>query len=215
MQCLKNSKGQNILLAMVKAIQINKDYLGEIDGLIGDGDHGMNMNKGFSIYESRFAGKEMDFAQGFEALGKILLEEIGGSMGPIYGTFFLDMSDGAIGLEKLGIQEIAEILEKGYLGLKEIIEAEPGDKTLIDTLAPAIAELKKASVTGSTLEAGLNEMKIAAKKGMEATKDMEAKYGRSSRLGKRSCGVLDAGAVSCYILLEAMADGILQNIEEE
>ena len=82
----QNEAGKPVLLAMVKAIQTNKDFLGEVDGLIGDGDHGMNMAKGFTLFETRFGGEAFSFTEGLEELGTILFSEIGGSMGPIYGS---------------------------------------------------------------------------------------------------------------------------------
>ena len=91
----KNAEGRPILLRMARAIQENKAYLGEVDGLIGDGDHGMNMNKGFTMFEDRFLDQEIGFTQGLEELGAILLGEIGGSMGPIYGTIFMEMAAAA------------------------------------------------------------------------------------------------------------------------
>ena len=87
----KNASGKTILMKMVKGIQENKAYLGEVDGLIGDGDHGMNMNKGFTVFENRFSDKEFSFTEGLDELGTILLNEIGGSMGPIYGTILMDI----------------------------------------------------------------------------------------------------------------------------
>ena len=89
MDSFKNKDGKLVLLEMVKGIQVNKDYLGEIDGLIGDGDHGMNMNKGFTVFQARFEKREFSFTQGLYELGMVLLNEIGGSMGPIYGTVFM------------------------------------------------------------------------------------------------------------------------------
>ncbi|MEF2877752.1 MAG: dihydroxyacetone kinase subunit DhaL [Blautia sp.] len=214
MQFFRNEKGYTIVLGMVKAIQENKDLLGEIDGLIGDGDHGMNMNKGFTLYEKRYGNQTMSFSQCLLSLGGILLEEIGGSMGPIYGTVFMEMGEAAEDKDVIGLGEFAEICQQGYIGLKDIIEAEPGDKTLIDTLYPAVQALKEAVRQEKTLEEGLKSMQEKAEQGKESTRDLQARYGRSSRLGKRSCGVLDAGAVSCNVLLQAMAEGILQILEE-
>ena len=85
MNSFKNADGKKIVLAMVKAIQDNKAYLGDIDGLIGDGDHGMNMNKGFTICGNKLAEEDASFTEALDELGTILLTEIGGSMGPIYG----------------------------------------------------------------------------------------------------------------------------------
>ena len=93
MTVFKNTDGKPVLLSIVKAIQDNKTYLGDIDGLIGDGDHGMNMNKGFTLFETRFKDKDFTFTEGLDELGNILFSEIGGSMGPIYGTIFMDTSE--------------------------------------------------------------------------------------------------------------------------
>ena len=196
MGAFKNAAGKPVLMRMVKGIQDNKAYLGEVDGLIGDGDHGMNMNKGFSVFEERFKDEDISFSEGLDELGMILLNEIGGSMGPIYGTIFMDMA------------EAGTMLEAGLNGLYGIVDAKVGDKTLVDTLAPSVDVMKAAGAEGKDFKEALAEMKKAAEAGRDSTKDMVAKFGRSSRLGERSRGVLDAGATSCCIILSAMADGI-------
>ena len=210
MSTFKNADGKPILLKMVKGSQDNKAYLGEVDGLIGDGDHGMNMNKGFSVFEERFKDQDFSFSEGLDELGTILLNEIGGSMGPIYGTILMDMAEAGEDVENIGVAELADMLKAGLDGLCEIVDAKVGDKTLVDTLSPSVDVLKAAADSGKDLKAALEEMKAAAATGRDSTKDMVAKFGRSSRLGERSRGVLDAGATSCCIILTAMADGIIE-----
>ncbi len=210
MTVFKNANGKPVLLKIVKAIQDNKKYLSDIDGLIGDGDHGMNMNKGFTIFESRFNDKDFTFTEGLDELGDILFSEIGGSMGPIYGTIFMDAAEAGEDLEIITICDLSIMLGAGLKGLQEIVEARVGDKTLVDTLSPAVDSLKASSAAGEDYKTALNKMKAAAEDGRDSTKDLAAKYGRSSRLGERSRGVLDAGAVSCCIILSAMADGICE-----
>lgn len=212
MKTFKNANGNPVLMKMVKAIHENKDYLGEVDGLIGDGDHGMNMNKGFMMFGDEFGDQKFTFADGLDNLGNILFSKIGGSMGPIYGTIFMDAAEQGMELEDITVKDLADMLGAGLAGLQEIVEAQVGDKTLVDTLAPVVDVLKKAAEEGTDFPQALEDMKAAAKKGMESTKDMVAKFGRSSRLGERSRGVLDAGSVSCCIILTAMADGILENL---
>ena len=210
MNRFKNIAGKSILLAMVKAIQENKDYLAEVDGLIGDGDHGMNMNKGFTVFENRFQDKDISFTEGLWELGNILFSEIGGSMGPIYGTIFMEMSDAGEDLEEISAGNLADMLEAGLKGLQEIVEAKVGDKTLVDTLNPAVDALKLGALEKQDFRSVLLHMKQEAAQGRDSTKDLVAKFGRSSRLGERSRGVLDAGATSCCIILTAMADGIIE-----
>lgn len=210
MASFKNSDGKSIVMAAIKAVQTNKDYLGEIDGLIGDGDHGMNMNKGFSICEDRIKDQDISFSDALSTLGDILLSEIGGSMGPIYGTIFMDMADEA--QDDIDAQVFSKMLSNGLDGLKDIIEARVGDKTLVDVLEPAVAEFAKSAEAGNDFAASLEMLKEKAEVGKESTKDLVAKFGRSSRLGERSKGVLDAGATSCNIILQAMADKIITMI---
>lgn len=213
MKYFYNKDGKPVLLNMVREIQKQKDYLAEVDGLIGDGDHGMNMNKGFTVFEKRYEAEDYSFTEGLENLGLVLMNEIGGSMGPIYGSLFLAMAETGAELEKIGPKDLADMLEAGLKALYEIVDARVGDKTLIDTLAPAVEALKAAG-EDADMEAALTAMESAAEKGWKSTKDLVARYGRSSRLGERSRGVLDAGATSCYILLSSMARGILTlNIE--
>ncbi len=208
MKTFNNNEGKPILMAMVKAIQKNKGYLSEVDGLIGDGDHGMNMNKGFTVFETRIKDKDISFTEGLDELGTILLTEIGGSMGPIYGTILIEMSDAGETVEKIGLKELSTMLAAGLEELSGIVDAKVGDKTLVDTLAPAVDSLSNAVAEGKSFSIALVEMKIAAEQGKESTKELVAKFGRSSRLGERSRGVIDAGATSCCILLTAIADAI-------
>lgn len=210
MNSILNEDGKSILLAMVKGIQANKAYLGEVDGLIGDGDHGMNMNKGFTLFETRFKDQEFSFTEGLEELGTILFSEIGGSMGPIYGTILMDAASAGETFEEIGVKELRIMLQAGLAGLQEIVAAQVGDKTLVDTLSPAVDMLKMAEDSGLDMNTALEQMKQAARTGRDSTKNMVAKFGRSSRLGERSRGVLDAGATSCCIILESMADAMLK-----
>lgn len=208
MSVVKNENGREILLAMVHAIQKNKQYLGDVDGLIGDGDHGMNMNKGFTMYGEQLGSGETSFTDGLFDLGTVLLNKIGGSMGPIYGTIFMEMSDKADGECEITLALFRDMLEAALDGLYGIVDARPGDKTLVDVLYPAAEAVKAAAGSAKSFEEALDDMKAAAEKGKESTKELAAKYGRSARLGERSRGVLDAGAVSCCIILGAMADGM-------
>lgn len=212
METFKNRDGKSVLLKMVKAVQSNKAYLGEVDGLIGDGDHGMNMNKGFTVFETRSGDREFSFTEGLDELGTILLNEIGGSMGPIYGTILIDMAEAGEALDEITLKDLGNMMEAGLEGLYEIVAARAGDKTLVDTLAPAVDTLKRGAARNAGFKDTLEAMKEAAAAGRDSTKDMVAKFGRSSRLGERSRGVLDAGAVSCCIILTAMADGIEEKL---
>jgi dihydroxyacetone kinase-like protein len=213
MATFKDADGKAVLLKIVKAVQDAKDYLGEVDGLIGDGDHGMNMNKGFTLFEKEIAAKPIGFCEGLDELGNVLFSQIGGSMGPIYGTIFMDMAETGKGKADLDVAALAAMLRAALDGLEGIVEAKVGDKTLVDTLDPAVQSLEADAAAGKDFAAALDAMKGAAEKGRDSTKNLVAKFGRSARLGERSRGVLDAGATSCCLILCAMADGIKEALK--
>ena len=158
MGAFKNAAGKPVLMRMVKGIQDNKAYLGEVDGLIGDGDHGMNMNKGFSVFEERFKDEDISFSEGLDELGMILLNEIGGSMGPIYGTIFMDMAEAGEDLDEITAADLGTMLEAGLNGLYGIVDAKVGDKTLVDTLAPSVDVMKAAGAEGKDFKEALAEI---------------------------------------------------------
>ena len=198
-------EGRRLVEAMVEAIQENAVLLSDLDGVIGDGDHGVNMNKGFTLTAQRLAGRDWTLTQGLEVLGTILLEEIGGAMGPLYGSFFREMAKVAKGKERIDPQTFGTMLKQAAGAVMELGGAQVGDKTLIDTLVPGIEAFEAAMAAGEPFTAALNRLDRAAERGKDSTKDMLSKIGRSSRLGERSRGVLDAGSVSCWLLLRAMA----------
>ena len=208
MKSFENKKGKAVLMAMVSAIQENKAYLSEVDGLIGDGDHGVNMNKGFTLFQERYQDKDFDLSEGLEELGSVLFNEIGGSMGPIYGSILMEMADTCQGVDKIDLKLFSDMLQAGLNGLYDIVDARPGDKTLVDTLEPCVRSLQTSLEKGEDMDTALSAMESAAQAGRDSTKDMVAKFGRSSRLGERSRGVLDAGATSCCLILCAMSEAI-------
>lgn len=215
MNAFYNRAGKPIIMAMIKEIQDNKDYLSRIDGLIGDGDHGANMNKGFTLCKQHIAQQDISFTEGLNELGSTLLTEIGGSMGPIYGTLFMSMAEAAEDAEQIDAIVFLNMLNCGLDGLWEIVQAQVGDKTLIDTLVPARDAFALAVEADESFESALDKLKASAVKGMEDTCDMIAKFGRASRLGERSRGIQDAGATSCNIVLQSIADEIKQQLTIE
>ncbi len=198
---------------MIAAVQANAAALSEIDGAIGDGDHGINMNKGFSMCRERLAKSPGGFVEGLRTLGDVLLSEIGGSMGPLYGTFFTEMARGGKGREVIDAEAFEGMLARAASAVKELGNAKVGDKTMIDALDPALEEFQRGVRSGRGFAASLAAMAAGAERGKESTRDMVARLGRSSRLGERSRGVIDPGAASCALLLGAMARSMTELIE--
>ncbi|MDB4584681.1 dihydroxyacetone kinase subunit DhaL [Draconibacterium sp.] len=206
MKKFSNQDGAIIIDNMILAIQENKQYLSDIDGLIGDGDHGINMNKGFTMCREELDKNPGDLAHSAKTLSKILMMKIGGSMGPLYGKLYRGFAKELNGIEEIGIEDMGAALDGMLSSIQTISTAKPGDKTLIDTLSPAVKAYKKAASEGQEFDVALDEMKAAAIAGRDSTKDMVAQLGRASRLGERSRGVFDAGATSCCLLLEVLAN---------
>lgn len=214
MQYFLNSEGIIIVYDLIKTIQDNALYLSEIDGAIGDGDHGINMNKGFTMCKERLIGKQINLSMALSTLGEVLLNEIGGAMGPLYGMFFFGMSNACNNKKQIDSIVFKDMLETAVSELREIdlSKAKIGDKTMMDTLIPAVEAYKTTVNHGKSFVEALEEMKIAAEKGKESTKELIAKVGRASRFGERSRSFLDVGAVSSWLILKSMADSIIQII---
>jgi phosphoenolpyruvate---glycerone phosphotransferase subunit DhaL len=200
-----NSQGRKLVLAQIQAIVDHKVYLSEIDGKIGDGDHGINMAKGFNLIKDRLADKEVSLSDGLGLIGKTLMTEIGGSMGPIYGTFFIQMSLKSKNKPETDAPLFGEMLKAAREALEDLGGAKVGDKTLMDAVVPAQEAYQAAVDGGASLPEALKKMADAAEKGRDSTVDLVAKIGRSARLGERSRGVLDAGATSAALILQTFA----------
>lgn len=209
---ISTQHGNEIVAALVRTIVSNREYLSEIDGAIGDGDHGINMAKGFAMCAEAIKGQPLTLAQAFDALADSLMEGIGGSMGPLYGSLFMGMADSVRDKPLLDKRAFLAMLQNGLSELQDISSAGVGDKCLMDTLLPAIARFEQAVQQGECFSEALAQMKQAAIAGRDSTRDLVAKIGRASRLGERSRGVLDAGAVSCCLLLCQLADQVTQGL---
>jgi len=166
------------------------------------------MNKGFSTAGERIK-EQHGFSDASKIIAEALMDDIGGSMGPLYGTFFKTLWRHSRNLENIDARQYAEMLKAATASVKEIGGAKVGDKSLVDALEPACTAFEKALDSGSAFEVALTESVKAAEMGKNSTKEMVAKIGRSARLGERSRGVLDAGAASSYLIIESMHRAIL------
>ncbi len=208
MSSITKEEGILVLDNIIRVIQENKQYLSDIDGAIADGDHGVNMNKGFSMCREELDKDPGDLPHGLNLLSRVLMMKIGGAMGPLYGKFFKGISTSLAGSETIDAQSFGDALLASKEALGSISQARVGDKTLVDALYPAVDAYQAALDEGKDFAGALADMKQAANAGRDSTEDMVAKIGRSSRLGERSKGVIDAGAASCALILETMADTI-------
>ncbi len=207
MQTFTNASAGAIVLSLADRIIENRAYLSEIDGKIGDGDHGVNMAKGFSLAAERLKGKDTSLAEAFDTLGTVLMTEIGGSMGPLYGVMFTEFAEKLDGVVAVDASAYSRMLHAGLEGIQSIGSAKVGDKTLLDSLVPAVTAFDRAVAEGKSFGDALDALVPAAEAGRDSTLNLVARIGRASRLGERSLGVLDAGATSCAIILKELSLG--------
>ena len=193
--------------AVAGVIEQNRDYLTQLDAAIGDADHGANMERGFKAVMTKmpeFADK--DIGTIFKTVGMTLLSTVGGAGGPLYGTFFLQAGMKSAGKMELSLEDWALALKAAVDGVIMRGKAEPGDKTMIDALTPAVEALEHAKTKGDSLAKALQDSAEAARQGMLATIPLVARKGRASYLGPRSADHQDPGATSSYLILQAAAD---------
>jgi dihydroxyacetone kinase-like protein len=193
--------------AYATTITEHRAELVRLDTAIGDGDHGTNMERGM-----RAAVEKLDATDGddigalLKAVGMALVSKVGGAAGPLYGTLFLQMGMATSGRSELDLAGWRAALEAGVKGVQARGRAEPGDKTMVDALLPALDSLRAAEADGAELGDALRRSAGAAEQGMKATIPLEARRGRASYLGPRSVGHQDPGATSSHLLLAAAAE---------
>jgi dihydroxyacetone kinase-like protein len=185
----------------------NRAYLTKLDGAIGDGDHGTNMDRGMKkVLERLDATDGDDIGASLKAVGMALVSSVGGAAGPLYGTLFLQMGQATAGRTELDVAGFTEALDAGVQGVIKRGKAEPGDKTMLDALGPALEALRGAG--DEDVAGALQRAAEAAREGMEATVPMVARKGRASYLGERSAGHQDPGATSSHLLLRTAAEAV-------
>lgn len=195
------------LQAIASVIEQNKDYLTELDAAIGDADHGINLHRGFQKVLTQLPQVEdKDIGSILKTISMTLISSVGGASGPLYGTFFLRASTEATGKEELTEAELARLLQAGVAGIVQRGKANLGDKTMLDTLAPAVDAFTEAVIQQSTTVEALIKSVRAAEIGMKETIPLVAKKGRASYLGERSAGHQDPGATSSYLILRALLE---------
>ena len=196
-----------IIAAIAKKIEAEKDFLTQLDNEIGDGEHGINLARGFKSVEeklSTFADK--DIGAILKGVGTQLVSTVGGASGPLYGTAFMKAGNVCKGKTELTDAEFAAALEAAINGVKMRGKAVEGEKTMLDALCPAYKALKDGLDAGKNLVDALSDGVDAAANGVEYTKTIIATKGRASYLKERSLGHQDPGATSSLFMLQTMLE---------
>ncbi len=190
-------------------ISDQKVALTELDSAIGDADHGTNMDRGMKAVVVKLDGAPpADVGAALKTVGMTLISTVGGSGGPLYGSFFMQAGVALTGVADVTAQDLVRGLDAGVAGVMKIGKSTTGEKTMLDTLAPAVEALRVAVDGGASLGDALAAACEAGQRGMEATIPMLATKGRASYLGERSIGHQDPGATSSNLLLRALADSL-------
>ena len=184
----------------------HRDYLIDLDRAIGDGDHGENMDRGFSAALAALESAEgASIADVLKTVAKTLMSTVGGAAGPLYGTAFLRASKAAAGGEELDGAGVAAVIAGALEGIQARGKATMCEKTMVDAWSPACEAARAAAAAGGDASAVLEAAATAAEAGARATEPLRATKGRASYLGERSIGHLDPGAVSTSLILRAAA----------
>jgi dihydroxyacetone kinase-like protein len=196
--------------AAAAAMDKHKDHLTQLDSAIGDADHGVNMQRGFTAVVTALDGYEpTSVGDVLVKTGTTLISSVGGAAGPLYGTFFRTAGKQLTG-PTADPEQLAAAFAAGLAGVQKLGAAVPGDKTMVDALAPALAAFSAAARDGEDEAAVADKAAAAAETGMQETTALQARKGRASYLGTRSIGHQDPGATSTALVFRTLAE-VLQS----
>ncbi len=185
----------------------NEKYFGDLDAVVGDGDFGYSMARGFELVLSGWDDFDRtDIGTFLKKVAVVITSRIGGTSGPIWGTAFLRAGATAGAVDRLEPAQVIAMLRASIEGIKARGKSDVGDKTLLDALVPAVDTLEERVTAGDDAAAALRAAATVARERAEATRPMQAMRGRASYTGERSIGTLDAGAVAVAVMFEALAD---------
>lgn len=204
---MTNEDSLHWLERIADVLHENSAYLTQLDSPIGDADHGVNMDRGFKAVRDKFPSMAtMDISNQLKTVGMTLVSTVGGASGPLYGTAFLRAGAIAAGKGNLSEADLVGMLEAFLGGIVARGKAQPGEKTIVDALTPAVAAAKQALQEGVPAKELATRASKAAEEGAQATIPLLATKGRASYLGERSIGHQDPGATSSWLILRSLAD---------
>jgi dihydroxyacetone kinase-like protein len=190
---------------IAEAVRVNRDYLVQLDAAIGDGDHGINMTRGFdAVVRALAAETEAPPGKLLVLAGKTLVSSVGGASGPLWGSALRRAGRTLGDAPTFEAEELVVALEAALAAVQDLGQARPGDKTMVDALVPAVEALRERVTAGLPLEDALRAASAAAEEGMRGTVPMQAHKGRASYLGERSIGHQDPGATSAALIMAAL-----------
>jgi len=206
---MNTSEVTEVFKKIANKISDEKLFLTELDNIIGDGDHGINLSRGFDEVLIKLASASFATpADIFKAVGMVLISKVGGAAGPLYGTAFMNMGKALSGKEEINISDFIDALKSGIDGVAMRGKSTAGEKTMLDAMYPAHSAMTNALSSGNDASAILGEGVKAAFEGVEYTKSIAATKGRASYVGERSIGHQDPGATSFAMMLECVKEAV-------
>jgi len=195
------------------ALHEQRDYLTQLDAAIGDADHGTNMDRGFATVVAKLEEGDGSTPPGklLVSAGSTLVSTVGGASGPLWGTALRRAGRSIGDGESFDAAALALALEAALDGVVELGAAQPGDKTMVDALQPAVRVLRERVDGGASTEEAVAAAREAAEGGMQATVPLQASKGRASYLGERSIGHQDPGATSTVFILRALEQAVKEH----
>ncbi len=198
-----------VVQRMREVVAAQSGRLSALDSTVGDGDHGTALAAALESAARRVVSLKAPTPQSvLQAAGSVIQDTMGGAAGALFGAFFLGAAQTMAGQTATALPEAAALVAGGLAEVQKRGKALPGDKTMVDALAPAAAALRAAVEAGRPLCEGLEHAATAAERGAEATAALVARHGRARFLGERSRGHQDAGATSAAMLLRALAEAV-------
>lgn len=200
-----------MLEGAVKKVQCEHIILSRLDAATGDGDHGTTMLRAANRIANVIADRKAENVGSlFKSVAFVFLSLDGGATGPLFGTWFMGMSEAAGAKQELHREDFPEVFEAGLNALRKQTKAQPGDKTLLDALVPAVAALRSEANAGKTIVEMLSAAATAATIGARSTRDLVARFGRSKNLGERTLGTEDPGATTVALLFQGFHSGFVE-----
>ena len=209
METIGVAKWQKALIHVADTIVEHEPYLTEVDTLIGDGDHGIGMKRGFTALKNMLEHQTFQTMESLcKATGMELVKTMGGASGVIFGTLFIG------GLKELGdtasvsLEQLARYFDAGCTAIQRRGKARAGQKTMLDAFIPAVEALKAQAAKGADIVSAFGQAQFAAKEGTEASKSMKSQMGRSKNFQDTTIGLPDPGAISTRLIFQALYESI-------
>ena len=198
---------ESVVRTIAETAVENEKYFGDLDAVVGDGDFGYSLARGFELVVADFdTFDRTDIGAFLKKIAVVITSRVGGTSGPIWGTAFLRAGVASAGKTEITGEDAIAMLRASIAGIKQRGNSDLGDKTLLDALEPAVDELEAAIGAGDDAAVCVRRAAVVAREKAEATRPMIAKRGRAAYTGERSIGTLDAGAVAVAVMFERLAD---------